>query len=116
MSMKISRHCYALVNFGKAIWLIQTNVYFEKSGSLSSTEPESLDFSSHCSVNFQPIFNCFIPNVKLKYEKSENVKTGRVNTVVSTHIKSNKGTFFGTPGSSDQRSKVTDQMALIRGH
>ena len=34
------------------------------------------------SANIQPILDCFIPNVKLKYEDSENVKIDHVNTVV----------------------------------
>ena len=37
---------------------------------------------------------CFIPNFKLKYKNSENIKEGRVNTVISTDIKSNVGCFF----------------------
>ena len=49
--------------------------------------------------NFQPILDCFIPNFKLKYEDSENIKADRVSTVVSTYVKSNVGRFFfGTPG------------------
>ena len=46
--------------------------------------------------------DCFIP--KLKYEDSENIKTDRVNTVVLTYIKSNRGTFLGTPGSTGAES------------
>ena len=61
--------------------------------------PEILVFVSHCSANFQPILDCFMPNFKLKYEDSENIKAGRVNTVVLTYIKSNVGRFFGTPGT-----------------
>ena len=37
-----------------------------------------LAFSSHFSANFQPILHCFIPNFKLKYEDSENMKADRV--------------------------------------
>ena len=36
--------------------------------------PEILAFVSHCSANFQTILDCFIPNFKLRYEDSENIK------------------------------------------
>ena len=48
----------------------------------SSAGPKILDFGSHCSANFQPILDCFIPNFKLKYEHSENIKADPVSTVV----------------------------------
>ena len=48
----------------------------------SSAGPKILAFSSHCSANFQPILHFFIPNFKLKYEDSENIKADRVSTVV----------------------------------
>ena len=51
----------------------------------SSAGPNTLALGSHCSANFQPILDCFIPNFKLKYEDSENIKT--------------VGRFFGTPGT-----------------
>ena len=41
-----------------------------------------LTFVSHCSANFQPILDCFIPKVKLEYDDLENIKTDYVNTVV----------------------------------
>ena len=44
--------------------------------------PEILAFGSYCSVNVQPILDCFIPNLKLKYEDSENIKADRVNAIV----------------------------------
>ena len=50
----------------------------------SSAGPKNLPFGSHCSANFQLILDCFIPNFKLKYEDSENIKADRVNTVVFT--------------------------------
>ena len=34
-----------------------------------------LAFGSHCSANFQPVLDCFIPKFKLKYDDSENMKT-----------------------------------------
>ena len=49
----------------------------------SSAGPKILAFSSHFSANFQPILNCFIPNFKLKFDNSQNIKAYRVNTVVS---------------------------------
>ena len=41
-----------------------------------------LTFGSHCSSNFQPILDCFIPKFKCKYEYLFNIKTYRVNIVV----------------------------------
>ena len=42
------------------------------------------------------MLDCFIPNLKLKYEDSENIKTERVNAVDLTYIKLNRGTFLDT--------------------
>ena len=66
------------------------DIFFEKIGCPSSTSSEMLDFGSHCSTNFQPILDCFIPKFKLKYDDSENIKPGRVNT----YFKSNSQSFF----------------------
>ena len=58
-------------------------VHFSKNlGRLSSTSSEILTFGSHCSANFQPIFDCFILKFKLEYEDLENIKTDCVNAVV----------------------------------
>ena len=62
--------CLKLVHFPK------------KSGRLSSTGSEILTFGSHCSANFQPVLDCFIPKFKLEYDDLENIKTDSVNTVV----------------------------------
>ena len=70
----------------------------EKSGRLSSVGPEILVFSSHCSANFQPILDCFMPNVK--YEDSENIKTDRVTTVVFNLNQIKQKNFFGTLGTT----------------
>ena len=78
--------CRKLVHFSK------------KSGRLSATGSEILTFGSHCSANFHPILDCFIPKFKLEYDGLENIKTYSVNTVLSTYIKSNVQSFFGTPG------------------
>ena len=48
----------------------------------SSAGPKILAFGSHCSANFQPILDCFIPNFKLKHEDSENIKADRATTVI----------------------------------
>ena len=71
--------------------------------------PKILAFGSHCSANFQPILDCFVPNFKLKYEDSENIKTDRVNTVVFNLHQIKRRAFFGTPGTS----KVCDVTNLI---
>ena len=62
--------CLKLVHFSK------------KSGRLSSTGSEILTFGSHCSANFQPILDCFIPKFKLEYDDLENIKAASVITVV----------------------------------
>ena len=54
---------------------LNQRIFREKKGCLSSTGPEILAFGGHCSANIQPILNCFVPNFKLKYEDSENIKT-----------------------------------------
>ena len=65
------------------IWLLFKLVHFsKKSGRLSSTGSEILTFGSHCSANFQPILDYFIPKFKLEYDDLENIKIDRVNKVV----------------------------------
>ena len=78
--------CLKLVHFSK------------KSGRLSLAGSEILTFGSHCSANFQPSLDCFIPKFKLEYDDLENIKADRVNAVVlnSHQIKQLK-LFFGTP-------------------
>ena len=78
------------------------SVHFSKILSVrSSAGPKILAFGSHCPANFQPILDCFIPNLKLKYWVSENIKADRVSTVVFNlrQIK-RRALFFGTPGIS----------------
>ena len=70
------------MNFDKAIWLLHIIAFFEKIGQLSSMGPEILASVSHCSANFKPIMDCFIPNFKLKYEDPDNRKADHVNTVI----------------------------------
>ena len=53
-----------------------------------------LAFDSHCSANFQPILDCFIPNVKLKYEDLENIKADLVSTVVFNLYQIKRRAFF----------------------
>ena len=62
--------CLKLVHFSR------------KSGDLSSMGSKILTFGSHCSGNFQPILDCFIPKFKLEYYDLENTKTDCVNAVV----------------------------------
>ena len=78
--------CLKLVHFSK------------KSGRLSSTGSKILTFGSHCSVNFQPMLDCFIPKFKLEYDDLENIKTGRVNAVVlNLHQIKRLKFFWGHP-------------------
>ena len=73
----------------------------------SSASPKILAFGSHCSANFQPILDCFIPNFKLKYEDSENIKADCVSTVVfNLHQIKRRAFFFGTLGRA--RYDVTE--------
>ena len=60
----------------------------------SSAGPKILAFGSHCSANFKPILDCFIPNFKLKYEDSENIKADRVSTVAFNLHQIKRRTFF----------------------
>ena len=80
----------------------------------SSAGPKILAFVSHCSANFQPMLDCFIPNFKLKYEDSENIKADRASTVVFNlhQIKRRAFFFFGTPGSNLNR-ELTAKMFKI---
>ena len=71
----------------------------KKSGRLSSTGSEILTFGSHCSANFQPILDCFIPKFKLEYDDLENIKADCVNAVVFNLYQIKRLKFFGTPGS-----------------
>ena len=70
-------------------------VYFSKNLVIGlSACPKILAFGSHCSANFQQMLDCFIPNFKLKYEDSENIKAGRVNTVVFNLHQVKRRAFF----------------------
>ena len=72
--------------------------FSKKSGRLSSTGSEILTYVSHCSSNFQPILDCFIPKFKLEYDDLENIKTERVNTgVFNLHQIKQSKFFFGHP-------------------
>ena len=61
----------------------------------SSAGPKILAFGSHCSANFQPILDCFIPNFELTYEDSENIKADCVSTVVFSLHQIKSRTFLG---------------------
>ena len=93
MCLTNSRTYYAPVNFFNAICLKLIH-FSEKSGRLSSTGSEVLTFSSHCSENFQPILDCFIPKFKLKYDDLENIKTDHVNKVVFNLLQIKQSKFF----------------------
>ena len=54
----------------------------KKLGLLLSAGPEILAFISHCLMNFQLILDRFMPNYKLKYVDSVNIKADCINTVV----------------------------------
>ena len=82
MCLTNSRILYAPVNFVKQYGCLKLIHFSEKSGRLSSTGSEILTFRSHCSGNFQPPLDCFIPKSNLKYDDLENIKTDRVNAVV----------------------------------
>ena len=73
----------------------------------SSADPKILAFGSHCSAKFQSILDCFIPNFKLKYEDSENIKADRVSTVAFKVHQIKRRSFFGTPGISGHKVRET---------
>ena len=73
-------------------------IFSKKSGCQSSAGAEILTYISHCSAQFQLIFDCFMPNLKLKYKDPENIKTDCVNTVVLNLHQITRRAFFGTPG------------------
>ena len=56
--------------------------FFKKISGRLSKGSEILTFGRHCSANFQPILDCFIPKFKLEYDDLQNIKTDRVNAVV----------------------------------
>ena len=70
-------------------------MHFSKKSGLSSTGSEILTFGSHCSANFQPILDYFIPTFKLDYDDLENIKADRVNAVVFDLHQIKRLKFFG---------------------
>ena len=79
------------------------SVHFSKNLVVcSSAGPKILAFGSHCSANFQPILDCFIPNFKLTYEDSGNIKSDCVSTVVfNLHQIKRRAFFLGHPVYSE---------------
>ena len=73
--------------------------FSKKSGRLSLTGSEILTSGSHCSANFQPILDSFIPKFKLEYDDLENIKADRVNAAVFNLHQIKRLKFFWTPGS-----------------
>ena len=87
--------------------------FSKKSGCQSSPGPKILGYVNYCSAKFQPILDCFIPNSRLKYDESDNIKTDRVNTVVfNLHQIKHQAFFIGTPGS---HKKLDGTMSLADG-
>ena len=72
--------------------------FSKKSGRLSSAGPKILAVGSHSSANFQPILDYFIPNFKLKYEVSENIKADLANTFVFNLYQINHWSFLWRGG------------------
>ena len=89
MSFSISRNVFAPVNFDKAIWLLQIMHLSKNWVVCSSVGPKVLAFISHFFTNFELILDCFIPNFKLKYGDSEDIKADRVNTDSRFQLRSN---------------------------
>ena len=56
--------------------------------------PEILAFGSQCSAKFQRILDCFMPNFKLTYEDSQNLKADSVNRVVFNLHQIRRRAFF----------------------
>ena len=68
----------------------------------SSAGPKILDFGGHCLANFHSILDCSIPNFKMKYEDSQNIKADCVSTVVVNLHQIKRRTFFETFGILDK--------------
>ena len=69
-------------------------IFSKKLGRLSSVGPEMLAFGSHRSAKFQLILDCCIPNIKLKHEDSENIKTDDADRVVFNLLQVKQRKFF----------------------
>ena len=63
----------------------------------SSAGAKILAFGSHCLANFRLILDSFIPNLKLKYEDSENIKADLVSIVVFNLHQIKRWAFWGHP-------------------
>ena len=75
------------------------SVHFSKNLVVcSSAGAKILVFGSHCSANFQPTSDCFIPNFKLKYEDSENINADCLSTVVFNLHQIKPRAYFGLLG------------------
>ena len=72
-------------------------IFLKKLDRLSSACSEILVFFSSYSAKFQLILDCFIPNFKLMYEDSENVKADSVNTVVHNLNQTKRRAFLEHP-------------------
>ena len=83
-----------------------------KSGRLSSTGSEILTSGSHCSANFQPILDCFIPKFKLEFDDLENIKTDRLNTVLFNLRQIKQSKVFETPGTSENATVMQNYVIL----
>ena len=92
-------------------------VHFSKtSGRLSSTGSEILTFGSHCSANFQPTLDCFIPKFKLEYDELVNINTDCVNTVVfNLHQIKRLKFFLGHPVVTKALKQTLIIGFIIRG-
>ena len=79
--------------FGKA------NGFVSLITRLSSAGPEILAVDSHYSAKFLLIFDCFIPNFKLKYEDLDNIGTDRLDIVIFYSHEIKQRNFLGVPRS-----------------
>ena len=73
----------------------------------SSVGREILAFGSHWLAKFQPILSCLIPNFKLKYEDSEDIRS-RSCKCSRFQFASNQtsGVYVGTPGRYQSSTAV----------
>ena len=102
---------YAPLNLDKQYGCFKS-VHFSKNLVVCSLAgPKIFRFCSHCPANFQPILDWFIPNFKLKYEDSENIKADRVSTLVFNLHQIKRRPIFWNNRYTSRKSLIGAKMS-----